>query len=98
MIKTNEPTEAQIVASIINGTGKSETVASMRTISARVIVTTLARVDAMAQKAGKSRNEMLNMLLDVACNEVYNNLESDVIQELQAREMAALQASLAVEE
>ena len=98
MSKTNEPTEAQIVASIISGTGKQETIAAMRTISARIIFATLARVDAMAQKAGKSRNEMINMLLDLACNEVYNNLESHVIEELQLREMAALQASLAVEE
>ena len=97
MTKTNEPTEAQMVAAIISGKGKQETIAAMRTISARIVATTLARVDSMAQLAGKSRNEMLNMLLDVACDEIYKNLEVEVIGDLQVREMVALQGSLVTE-
>lgn len=91
MNQNTEPTEVEILASLISGTAKVESVAAQRAISARINVTTLARVDSMAQQSKKSRNEMLNMLLDVACSEVYNKLESEVIQELQAREMGALQ-------
>lgn len=98
MNRTTEPTLAEIVAATVSGTGKQESIAVMRSISARIAITTLARVDALAQKSGKSRNEMLNMLLDVACEEVYNNLENEVIQELQSREMVALQSSLTSEE
>lgn len=98
MAKTNDPTEAQILASLISGTGKIEVIASQRAISARIDLATLARVDAMAQQAKKSRNEMVNLLLDVGCSEVYNNLDHEVIAELQGREMAALQSSLSGEE
>ena len=42
MSKTNEPTEAQILASLISGTGKIEVIATQRAISARIDLTTLA--------------------------------------------------------
>lgn len=98
MFKTNEPTEAQILASLISGTGKIEVIATQRAISARIDLTTLARVDSMAQQAKKSRNEMINMLLSVGCDEVYQHLKGPVIEELQSREMVALQSSLTSEE
>ena len=98
MSKSNEPTEAQVLASLISGTAKVEVIATQRSISARIDLATLARVDAMAQQAKKSRNEMINMLLSVGCDEVYQHLKGPVIEELQSREMAALQTSLTSEE
>lgn len=98
MPKTTEPTQAEILAALVSGTGKIEVVAAQRAISARIDLTTLARVDALAQQGKKSRNEMINMLLDVGCDEVYHHLKTDVIAELQSREMVALQASLNPEE
>lgn len=90
MKKTSGPSEAQVLADLINGEAKVETIASQRAISARINLMTLARVDAMAQKAGKSRNDMLNMLLDVGCEEVYQHLPSPAVEDLQARELASL--------
>lgn len=98
MEKTYEPTEVEILASLISGTGKVESVAAQRAISARIDIATLARVDSMAQQANKSRNEMLNMLLDAACAAVYDHLKTDVIEELQSREMVALEQSLSSKE
>ena len=98
MSKSNEPTEAQVLASLISGTAKVKVIATQRSISARIDLATLARVDAMAQQAKKSRNEMINMLLSVGCDEVYQHLKGPVIEELQSREMAALQTSLTSEE
>lgn len=91
MAKTNKTTEAQILASLISGTSKIEVIATQRAISARIDMHTLARVDSMAQQAKKSRNEMINMLLDVACDEVYQHLQEPVIEELQSREIAIFQ-------
>ena len=98
MAKTNEPTQAQIVAGLISGTAKTDGMSSQRAISARIDLTTLARVDSMAQQAKKSRNEMINMLLEVGCDEVYQHLEGPVVEELQSRESAALQSSLSTVE
>lgn len=97
MAKTTEPTEVEILASLISGTAKVESIAAQRAISARIDVRTLARVDSMAHQAGKSRNEMLNMLLDVACVSVYDHLQTDVIEQLQSREIVALGESLTSE-
>lgn len=93
MKETKEPTEAQILACLISGTGEVDAIASQRAISARIDLTILARVDSMAQQAKKSRNEMINMLLNVGCDEVYQHLESPVIKELKSRESAALKSA-----
>lgn len=98
MKKTFEPTASQVLASLVSGTGKVEVISAQRAISARIDLVTLARVDSMAQQAKKSRNEMINLLLEAACEEVYSHLETDVIVDLQSREMAALQSSLTSEE
>ena len=89
-----EPTKSQIVASIISRTGKSTTSSLAKSISYRVPVTTLARVDAMADQAGKSRNQMLNLLLDVALDQVGGDLSQAVFEEVQSREIGAIRGFL----
>ena len=97
MTKQNEPSEAEVLASIISGTGQVEAVAAQRNISARIDVFTLARVDAMAHQAKKSRNEMMNLLLEVACDEVSQHLKAPVIEKLQNRQKDLLQSATASE-
>lgn len=94
MDESLEPTKSQMVASIISRTGTGITAASAKTISYRVPVYSLARVDAMAQQAGKSRNSMLNLLLDVALDEVGGQLDEQVFQEVQSREIVAMRSLL----
>lgn len=84
--------KSEIVAATIFGKGVSHQQFLVRTISYRVPITTLARVDAMAQQAGKSRNTMMNMLLDVGINDVYAHFNQEEIEELQSRESLAFQA------
>lgn len=84
-----EVTPAEMVASLISGTATHQVAAVQKVTSVRLNVYTLARVDAMASKAGKSRNEMVNLLLDVAVQEVYGNLGEEAIQDLQALEIVA---------
>ena len=91
MGKKYDPTSAQIIASLVSGTGETEAVSSQRAVSARIDFGTLARVDSIAQHAKKSRNEMINLLLDAGREEVYGHLETDVIEELQIIEAAAFQ-------
>lgn len=88
-MNTVQFTPAEMVASLVSGTATHQAVAVQKVTSVRLNVYTLARVDALAAKAGKSRNEMVNMLLDVAVQEVYGNLGEEVIQDLQALEIVA---------
>jgi predicted DNA-binding protein len=89
---TKQPTEAQMLAAVIAGNGEITHAGSLRGISFRMPVITIARVDAMAQKASKSRNQMLNMLLDVGIDAVYEHFTQEQIEELQDREARAYEA------
>lgn len=86
MNQTTEISEAKKVAAIIIGTGKTDSMIAMRPVSVRIDLCTLARIDAMADKSDKSRNDMINMLLDVGCESVWENLEHEQIEELLDRE------------
>ena len=87
-----EITKAETVAATIFGKGTSFQQHTVRSINYRVPLITLARVDAMAQQAGKSRNTMMNMLLDVGINDVYAHFNQEEIEELQSRESMAFRA------
>lgn len=88
-MNTVQISPAEMVASLVSGTATHQAAAVQKVTSVRLNVYTLARVDALAAKAGRSRNEMVNMLLDVAVQEVYGNLGEEVIQDLQALEIVA---------
>lgn len=92
MIEEKEVSSAEVVASIVSGTGKTRNKMVVRTITYRVSIGTLARVDSMAGKSGKSRNAMLNLLLDVGIDEVYKLFTHAEVEELQSREIMAYQA------
>jgi hypothetical protein len=94
MARTEYVSEAKKVASLITSQGVTDAASIMRGISARVDLGTLARIDSMADKAGKSRNEMINLLLDVGCDAVYENFTQEQIEELQSRESFAFETLL----
>ena len=48
----------------------------------------------MAEQAGKSRNSMLNLLLEVALDQVGSELSEAVFQEVQSREIVLMRALL----
>ncbi|MDO8291229.1 MAG: hypothetical protein Q7T44_18620 [Parvibaculum sp.] len=87
-----EVSAADALASIVSGTGKSTLKAVVHPVSYRAPVHLLARVDALAAKSGKSRNAMINLLVDVGLEEVLSRLSDDDFEEVQSREMYAAEA------
>ena len=94
MNQIERASEAKKLAELITSRGVTEVATILRPISARVELGTLARIDSMAEKAGKSRNEMINLMLDVACHAVYENFTQEQIEELQSRESLAFETLL----
>ena len=97
MIEFEKVPAADLVASVVSGTGSKSSASVVRALSYRVPVHTLALVDALSQKSGKSRNAMLNMLVDVGLEEVISRLSVDDCQEVHSREMLAIQSLMSSE-
>ncbi len=88
----DETTPADIVASILERTGDIHTVYTVRAVNYRAPIHLLAKVDAMAGQAGKTRGYMISRLLTVGIDAVTKSLvDETTINELVAREMQALQ-------
>lgn len=94
MSKVNEVSAAEMLASVVSGSGEHISVMSVKPISFRIPLDALARVDALAGKANKSRNAMLNMLVDVGLQEVLRRLPEKTFEEIQSRENHAFQQLL----
>lgn len=88
------PSYAEHLAGIVSGTATTKTVSAMKVVSYRVPVYFLAAVDAMAKKSKKSRNSMLNLLLQVGIDEVRKHLSDEVATDLLMGESDALQQLL----
>ena len=84
-----EVTQADHVAGVISGTGKNIMKAASHSVSYRVPMHLLVTVDAMAAEAKKSRNAMLNMLVQVGIDEVREKLDQDVAERLTIGEAQA---------
>src|SRR5437870_4513812 len=97
MVEVQEVSAADVLASVVSGTAKNRMTAAVRAISYRVPVSSLARVDALASKTGKSRNAILNMLVDAGLEEVFLRLSQEHLEEVQSREMFAIRELLAGE-
>ena len=89
--ETEEISQADQVAAVVSGVGKNTVVAAVRPVAYRVPVYLLASVDAMAAEGKKSRNAMLNMLVQVGIDEVREKLGQDVVERLLLEESKALQ-------
>lgn len=83
-------THAQHVASIVAGTAKTNVVATAKNIAHRIPVHLCAQVDAMAQTAGKSRNAMINLLINVGLQEVRAEVSLEVGEALTIAEARAI--------
>lgn len=94
MSEVQDVSAVDVLASVVSGTGKHRSISVARPVSYRVPIATLARVDALAEKAGKSRNSMLNMLVDVGLEELFSRLSQENLEEVQSREMYAIQVLL----
>jgi hypothetical protein len=66
--------------------------AASHSVSYRVPMHILVTVDAMAAEARKSRNAMLNMLVQVGIDEVREKLDQDVAERLTVQEAGAFSA------
>lgn len=94
MSKTQEPSKAEILASVVSGIAETINVESVRAVSYRVPVRLLARVDALASKSKKSRNFILSELVEIGLDETFVLLDQADIEELMSREMHNLQQLL----
>jgi hypothetical protein len=94
MVGTNEVSAAEMLAAVVSGSGEHLSVMAVKPISFRIRLNALVRVDALAHKANKSRNAMLNMLVDVGLEEVLARLSKETFEEVQSRESHAFQSLL----
>lgn len=85
-----EVSMADMTAAVIEGTGNIGMNAVVKQISYRAPISTLAKVDAMAAQAGRSRNYMLTRLLDVGVDAVSKSLSDETTEALMAREVQVL--------
>jgi hypothetical protein len=90
----DDVTYAQHVANLVSGTAKNDLTASAKSIAHRIPVHLCASVDAMAHHSGKSRNAMINLLINVGLSEVRAELSEEVAQSLVVAESKALAALL----
>ena len=89
-MSNQEISNAEFLAAVVAGTVKQSSIHSLKPIAYRVPVWLLARVDALAQKSGKSRNSMLNSLLEVGLDALFPLLNPADAQDVNERESAAL--------
>lgn len=73
---------ADHAAQIVEGTGKTEYIGSTKVISVRLPLLLANRLQALAQKSGKTRNATVSMLLEVGLEEVASRLSDETSKEL----------------
>ena len=77
---------ADQAAAMVAGRLKSEYVGSTKIITIRIPLPLAVKLQALAQKSGKSRNATIATLLEVAIEEVTERLDSSTVEELEAIE------------
>ena len=88
MTKHQEVSNAEILASVILGTGKTITVDTVRPISYRIPIRLLARIDALADKSSKSRNFMITSLIELGLDDLMPLICGEGLEEILSRESA----------
>jgi hypothetical protein len=88
----DEPTEAQIMASVLSGKGTTRYIGTTRAVLSRIPEPYLAEIDAMAKLADKSRSAMVVHLLAVALQEVRRVSDPATIERIDAETFAAASA------
>jgi len=89
-----EVTNTEHVAAIISGNATANSVAVVKVVAYRIPITLLGSVDAMAKKSSKSRNAMLNLIVQVGIDEIRKQLSDDVAENLMLAESEAFSVLL----
>lgn len=88
----SELSNAELLAGVVAGTVKQSSWQAVKHIDYRIPIWLVAKVDALAKKSGKSRNSMLNSLVEVGLDAVLPLLKSDDAKELNRLERLAYSA------
>lgn len=86
MENSSDYTSAQMTAAVLNGTGKLEGKAPLAHFTGRVPFWQLSQIEAMAQKAQKSRNSMLALVLEAGIEAIRSHLDEKTLGELRMLE------------
>ena len=89
--ETEFVTQAEHVANVISGTGSSGNMHAAKALVYRCPINILVVVDSMASQAKKSRNAMINLLLQVGIDEVRENLDVSTIEKLSIAEAESIE-------
>jgi predicted DNA-binding protein len=92
LVEVDEMTQAEIVAAMVSGTAEAQSEAMVKMISQRVPIMTLARAEAMAKRAKKSRNAMINLLLETGLDNVESLLANTTKKSINASVAKAVKA------
>lgn len=74
--------EAEHVAGIIQGTANTEALAVTRATSVRLPLSLIARLDAFAGVSGKTRNYIIDRMLEVGMEETTKHLDKVTLKNL----------------
>ena len=89
------PTAAQQLASEVSGNGKSQYIGLLFPVPTRLTINIYSMVEALTQRAGTSRNKLVNQLLETGIEAVMKELDKDVADDI--REQAGIVTSAAIE-
>ena len=89
------PTAAQQLASEVSGNGKSQYIGLLFPVPTRLTINIYSMVEALTQRAGTSRNKLVNQLLETGIEAVMKELDKDVADDI--REQAGIVTSAALE-
>lgn len=78
----HDPSEAEMAAAVIVGTGTSTTVGILVPFSVRLPSFQVAQLDAIAIHTGRSRNYVLNMVVRAGLSAINEYLPSEVREQL----------------
>ena len=91
---SDEVTKLDILMAMIEGSGDVEYQGAVKTVSVRMELFELANVDALAQLAGKSRNVMINRLIEAALEMVWSTASKATQKQISAARKEHMQALL----
>lgn len=84
-----EVSNTEHVAAMLSGNATTKSISAVKVVAYRVPMHLLGPVDGMAKTAGKSRNAMLNLLVQVGIDEVRKQLSDDAAEALVLAESEA---------
>ena len=75
-----DPTNLQEFMSLVNKTGDSSSVGMFKQIPLRLSIWEFSRLEALCKHMQQPRNKVLNFLIAIALDQVYENLENGDIE------------------